>query len=247
MFDEEDLLPISALQHLIFCERRCALIYIESLWDENPFTVEGAGLHERAHDNASETRGDVRIARGVRLRSLTLGLSGIADVVEFHRTPDRGHEPSPHSGRLRVPGNPPDAPPDAIPLAGASGLWRPFPVEYKRGRQRHEEAYEVQLCAQAMCLEEMLHVHIPHGALFYGKSNRRMDVTFDDDLRARTEAAAARLHELARAGKTPPARYEKKCDKCSLINLCMPKTTGTRKKVGQYLSRALREEEGDMP
>jgi CRISPR-associated exonuclease Cas4 len=163
MYNEDDLLPISALQHLLFCERRAALIYVESLWNENRFTVEGHHLHDRAHDSETEVRGNVRIARGLMLRSLRLGLSGKADVVEFHLVSDDNS--------------------NGTKLEGIQGLWTPFPVEYKRGRLRHEREFEVQLCAQALCLEEMLNVPIPSGALYYGKTARRLEVAFDESLR----------------------------------------------------------------
>jgi CRISPR-associated exonuclease Cas4 len=226
MFEEDDLLPISALAHLLFCERRAALIHIEGLWDENLFTAEGRNLHERTHEPALESRGDVRIARGLRLRSLRLGLSGKADVVEFHRLPESEAAASGQGSGL----------PSRIPLPGVLGLWQPLPVEYKRGRLRREEGYEVQLCAQALCLEEMLGVGVPMGAVFYGQPRKRLEVPLGEELRRQTETAAARLHELIRARNTPPACYEKKCESCSLLTLCMPKTTGGRKSVDRYLA-----------
>ena len=229
MFDEDDLLPISALAHLFFCERRAALIHIEGLWDENRFTAEGRNLHERAHDSALESRGELRTARGLRLRSLRLGLSGIADVVEFHRRTEAETATGGESGGL----------PPGVALPGTPGSWHAFPVEYKRGRLRREEGYEVQLCAQALCLEEMLGVAVPLGAVFYGQPRKRLEVVFSEELRRETETAAARLHELIRDGKTPPARYEKKCESCSLLSLCMPKTTGGRKSVDRYLAGML--------
>ncbi len=229
MFDEADLLPISALQHLAFCERQCALIHLEGLWAENRLTVEGHHLHDRAHQRETESRGDLRVARGLRLRSLRLGLSGIADVVEFHRVAD---VPENHIG-------PPDHIPAGARLPGATGLWQPKPVEYKRGRPKLGPYDEVQLCAQALCLEEMLGVEVSSAALFYGQPRERLDVSLTPALREQTERLAARLHELIRAGKTPTARYEKKCDSCSLLNLCMPKTTGVRKSVDRYLAGIL--------
>jgi len=132
-----------------------------------------------------------------------------------------------------------------VALPGTRGSWQPFPVEYKRGRLRREEGYEVQLCAQALCLEEMLGVAVLLGAVFYGQPRRRLEVTFGEELRRETETAAVRLHELIRDGKTPPARYEKKCDSCSLLSLCMPKTTGGRKSVDRYLAAIL--ESGRLP
>jgi len=139
-YTEDDLIPISALQHFVFCERQCALIHIEQAWTENRLTAEGRLLHERVHDQGGESRAGVRIERGLPLRSLRLGLVGVADVVEFH------------------------------PLS--EGGWRPFPVEYKRGKPKRNACDEIQVCAQALCLEEMLGVRIPAGALFYGKTHR---------------------------------------------------------------------------
>jgi CRISPR-associated exonuclease Cas4 len=235
MFDEDDLLPISALAHLFFCQRRAALIHIEGVWEENLFTAEGRILHEAAHEPTLESRGELRIARGLRLRSLRLGLSGKADVVEFHRRAQADSPPAMEGGLL----------PTAIQLPGVDGFWQPFPVEYKRGRLRREEGYEVQLCAQALSLEEMLGVAVPVGAVFYGQPRKRLEVAFGEELRRETETAAARLHELLRARNTPPARYEKKCDSCSLLALCMPKTTGGRKSVERYLAGML--EYGGLP
>lgn len=217
VFSEDELLPISALQHLVFCERQWALIHIEQLWSENRLTAEGRILHDKAHGGEGESRGGLRIARGLRIHSLRLGLTGIADVVEFHRSPD---------GR-------------GAKLTGTDGVWMPFPVEYKRGRPKANRCDEIQLCAQALCLEEFLSTAIPAGALFYGSQRRRHEVLFDSSLRGRTEELAARLHELTDARKTPPAVYEKKCESCSLINLCLPKITTGKKSVGRYLSSTL--------
>lgn len=210
MHCEDDLLPLSALQHLLFCERQCALIHIEQVWAENRFTAEGRIMHERVDGGERQTRNEVRIERAVALRSLCLGLSGKADVVEYHRD--------------------------------EAGNWRPYPVEYKRGRPKAANWDQVQLCAQAMCLEEMLGCAVPEGALFYGTNRRRQVVRFDETLRRETEEAAKRLHELVRSGRTPPARYAKKCESCSLMNLCMPRVAGAGKSVGRYLARMLAEE-----
>jgi len=133
-------------------------------------------------------------------------------------------------------------------LPGVSGRWRPFPVEYKRGRLRHERSYEVQLCAQALCLEEMLSVSVPEGALFYGKTARRQPVTFDEELRRETEAAAARLHELFRAGVTPKAVFMKnKCRQCSLVERCIPEVSDGKARVSGYLKRATSVDESPLP
>jgi CRISPR-associated exonuclease Cas4 len=155
-------------------------------------------------------------------------------VVEFHRLAEAETAAGGESGAL----------PPGVALPGTRGLWQAFPVEYKRGRLRREEGYEVQLCAQALCLEEMLGAAVPLGAVFYGQPRKRLEVLFGGELRRETETAAVRLHELIRDGKTPPARYEKKCESCSLLSLCMPKTTGGRKSVDRYLAGMLEYDDG---
>lgn len=226
MYPEDDLLPLSALQHLLFCERQCALIHIEQVWDENRLTVEGTLLHERVHEGGGESRGGVRIARGLRIRSLRLGLTGKADVVEYHR--------------IQSTSGPADASRSAgVGLSGVEGLWRPFPVEYKRGRPKANRCDEVQLCAQAVCLEEMLSVRVPAGALFYGRTRRRTDVRFDADLRSITERAARRLHALFESRRTPGPVRGKHCKRCSLAQICLPDVAGRRRSAARYLRDAI--------
>jgi len=210
-YSEDDLLPLSGLQHLLFCERQCALIHIEQVWAENLFTAEGRIMHERVHEADMESRGDVRIEYAMPLRSLRLGLIAKADVVEFHRHTEH---------------------PDNI--------WRPFPVEYKRGKAKKGNYDKVQLCAQALCLEEMLNVEIPAGALFYGKTRRRQDVVFDSILRRETKNAAKRFHELVESEFTPKPVYSKKCDACSMNDLCMPKTVEKARSIKNYLKNSVR-------
>ena len=209
MYTEDDLLPLSGLQHLLFCERQCALIHIEQLWAENRFTAEGRVMHERVHKVDRESRGKSRVEYSMSLRSLRLGLIGKADVVEFHRNSD----PS-------------------------AKKWRPFPVEYKRGKPKKANFDRVQLCAQALCLEEMLDIGVNSGALFYGKTRHRKDVLFDDDLRSETEKTARRFHRLFEGGKTPKAIYTKRCDSCSMKGLCLPKTVNKAKSIERYLMDA---------
>lgn len=225
MYTEDELLPISGLQHLAFCERQVALIHIEGLWEENVYTAEGKILHERAHEEGSEAVGDLRIARGLRLRSLRLGLVGVADVVEFHRV---------DNSDIRA----------SIELPGVQGRWRPYIVEYKRGLPKPDRRDEVQLCAQAMCLEEMLDVEIPSSAFFYGRPRRRDVVNLDNPLREETEMVTKRLHELIDSGKTPSAVYSEKCQRCSLGDVCLPKMPRGRASVENYLRSALSENEG---
>lgn len=233
-YEEDELLPLSLLAQLAFCERRAALIYIERLWDENAFTAQGRLLHDRAHQASTEVRGDVRIARGLLLRSARLGLSGKSDVVEFHRIRGNGASLSSLAE---------DASRTGVSLPGVEGRWQAFPVEYKRGRRRHEEGYEIQLCAQALCLEEMLGGTIPAGALFYAATGRRLEVSLDASLRAETERLSARLHELVNDGRTPRACREKKCQSCSLIAVCAPRATGGRKSGVRYLDQVFMSEE----
>ena len=217
-FTEDDLLPLPALQHLLFCERQCALIHLEQIWVENPLTVEGRHLHERVDSGHGESRAGVHLARGLPLRSYRLGLSGKTDLVEFHRLADG------EAGAL---------------LSGRSGAWRPLPVEYKRGRPKTHRADEVQLCAQALCLEEMLDAAVPAGALFYGQTRRRREIRFDRSLRELTEETAARLHRLIRSGITPPPVHEPKCDRCSLLEVCMP--AAPSRSARKYLEGAVRQ------
>lgn len=215
MYSEDDLLPLSGLQHLMFCERQWGLIHIEQIWEENRLTAEGRVLHERTHQPGSENRPGIRTARGLRLHSLRLGLVGQADVVEFRRA---------ESG---------------VALPDTQGFWRPFPVEYKRGRPKKDACDEVQLCAQALCLEEMFACQIEEGSLFYGEPRRRHAVTFSTFLRTRTESLAARMHALHQAGTTPLAGYEPKCEGCSLMARCMPRLLAKPPGVARYLARAL--------
>jgi len=217
-YTESELLPLSGVQHVVFCERQAALVHVEQVWADNAFTIDGSHRHRGVHEEAPrrERRGDLLIVRGLALRSLELGLSGIADVVEFHRVASGG-----------------------VAIPGARGSWQPYPVEYKRGRRKRHRADEVQLCAQALCLEEMLDVPVVEGALFYGKEQRRMELHLDAELRELTAEAARRLRELVDQGFTPPASKEKKCDTCSLLGLCMPEAMTRRRSARRYVSAAL--------
>ncbi len=212
---EEDLLPLSGLQHFKFCRRQWALIHIENLWAENFRTTDGAILHENAHNgNFSESRGDRLITRDMRIFSRTLGVSGACDVLEFHR-----------SGT-------------GIPLKDKEGLWQPYPVEYKRGRPKETTADALQLCGQAMCLEEMLCCEIPGGALYYGELHRRTEVAFTPELRREVRELLAQMHDLYSRGRTPKVRPTKGCNACSLKELCLPRLMRGRS-VSAYLRGAM--------
>lgn len=227
---QRESIPISALQHFLFCPRQCALIHVEGLWAENRLTVEGSRLHRRAHADElgprgarrAESRPGVRVTRGLSLVCDALGIHGKADVVEFHDPPRESAQP----------GLPEPSPVSPIP----------FPIEYKRGRPKKHDADRVQLCAQALCLEEMLKLPpggVPLGAIFYGQTRRRLDVAFDDALRARTLDTIERCRAMIESGQTPRAVREEKCDRCSLVNLCLPVVTQERASAARFADREL--------
>lgn len=216
-YNEEDFLQISGLQHFKFCRRQWALIQIEQLWSENSRTVEGKILHERAHDASQrERRGERLITRDMRVFSSSLGISGACDVVEFHED-EKG-----------------------VFLPGQKGRYRPYPVEYKRGSPRADTANDLQLCAQAMCLEEMLCCAVPEGALYYGEPRRRTVVPFTPELRGQVQDNLKEMHELYKRRHTPKVKPSKACNACSLKVLCLPKLMGC-KRVADYLAAAMEE------
>lgn len=199
---EEALVPVSALQHYLFCPRQCALIHIERIWAEDGATAEGQLLHARVDGGKADRRGGVRTVRGLVLRSFAHGLAGKADAVEFH---------------------------------GAT----PFPVEYKRGKPKAHRADEVQLCAQALCLEEMFGLPVPEGALFYGETRRRSPVAFDADLRALTARIATETRAMIASGVTPPPQAMPACRRCSLQDACNPKALDHPPSVRRWLARQI--------
>lgn len=208
--EDDDLIPLSALQHYLYCPRQCALIHVERLWAENRQTAEGRLLHQRADQPLVEQRHGVRSVTAMPLLNLELGIMGVADMVEF-RVTDDGE--------------------------------RAYPVEYKRGRPKAHRADEVQLCAQALCLEAMLGKPLAEGALFYGKTRRRKVVPFDDELRRLTLQVIQATRELLAAGRTPLADYQaKRCDACSLIDLCQPRLFGRSASVENWLRQQFKEE-----
>ena len=222
VLQEEDYLPLSGIQHFAFCRRQWALIHLERQWAENLRTTEGDLLHRRAHDETqTESRGDLLIVRGLRVVSHRLRVQGVCDVVEF-RQDSAG-----------------------VPLAGYEGKWLPYPVEYKRGSPKPDEVDALQLCAQAMCLEEMLLCPIPEGSLFYGEPRRRTRVPLDDELRQRVEALISEMRSLYARGRTPRATPKKGCAACSLKDLCLPRLAKTLS-PSAYLNAHLPEKE-DAP
>lgn len=217
-YKEEDFLQISGLQHFAFCRRQWALIHLEQQWLENLLTVQGNILHEKTHNpDSREVRGDILITRGMKVHSSELGISGECDVVEFHRS-----------------GN-------GIPLPGRDGAWQPYPVEYKRGEPKANDADRLQLCAQGMCLEEMLCCEVPSGALFYGEIRRRETVVFTDALREQVREQLKKMHTLFERRYTPQVKPGKSCQACSLREVCLPKLC-RRKSVRQYLEAKVEED-----
>ncbi|HHW00791.1 MAG TPA: CRISPR-associated protein Cas4 [Clostridiaceae bacterium] len=220
--NEEDLLLLSGIQHFAFCERQWALIHIEQYWAENVRTVEGRHLHEQVDDPFfNDSRGGRLIIRGMPIVSMKLGLQGIADVVEFYRSEEKTHR--------------------AIKLDGRDGWWRAYPVEYKRGKPKKDDRDAVQLCAQAICLEEMLGTEVCKGALYYAQIRHREEIFFDSNLRMRVEELSKRMHEMFAQGKTPRATSGKHCSLCSLIEQCQPRLTYKSRSVKNYLGTALEE------
>lgn len=225
MIADDELIMLSALQHYLYCPRQCALIHVDGAWSENYLTASGRQLHERVDRIGGETRRDVHLATALRLISTRLGMMGVADMVEFHLAS------SEFEGGVRV----------ATPLVGRSGCWKPFPVEYKRGRPKPHRADEVQLCAQALCLEEMLGVSISEGALFYGETRKRTSVVFDRDLRALTEETVVAVRKLLTDGTLPSSVMSKGCWACSLYETCQPKTASAHPSAEGWIRRQLGE------
>jgi len=201
---EDALVPISALQHYLFCPRQCALIHVERIWQEDGATAEGRILHERVDGGRPDRKRGIRTVRGIILRSLAHGLSGKADAVEFHGE-------------------------------GAA----PYPVEYKRGRPKAHRADEVQLCAQALCLEEMFSQPVPEGALFYAQTRKRVVVAIDPELRALTLRIASEVRAMIADNFTPPPRAVPACKRCSIADQCRPKRLERPPAVQHWLSRQL--------
>lgn len=218
MYADDEFLALSGIQHFAFCRRQWALIHIEQAWAENVLTVEGDLLHRRAHDDElRERRGNTLVVRGLAVHSRVLGLSGVCDVVEFH------------------------ADNNGVPLAGETGLWIPLPIEYKRGRSKAVDADRLQLCAQAMCLEEMLGCDVSVGCLYYGETKSRERVDLDEGMRATALSMLEEMHRLYARRHTPTVKPFSACRSCSLLEVCIPRAMGCGSVV-DYVSRNLSEE-----
>lgn len=199
MYDEDEFLQLSGIQHFAFCRRQWALVHVELQWLENVRTVEGKLLHEKAHDAAiKEKRGDLIISRAMPICSRKLGISGECDIVEFHRAKQ------------------------GIVLQGHEGSWNVVPVEYKRGSPKESHVDILQLAAQAMCLEEMLCCQIPTGYLYYGETRHRQSVAMSEEIRTEVKAMLEEMHMYFARKYTPKVKWKKSCNACSLKDICLP-------------------------
>ena len=218
-YSEEDYLFISGIQHFKFCRRQWALIHVEQQWEENVHTVIGELMHKKAHDPyLTEKRKDTIIVRALPVVSKEMGITGECDVVEFRRCED------------------------GVRLHGHRGLYSIYPVEYKKGKPKTDEKDQLQLAAQAMCLEEMFSTKIKEGALFYGETKRREVIHITDELRIEVRDMFQEMHHYFSRHYTPKVKTSKSCSSCSLKEICLPKLSKTVS-VGTYMKRMLQEED----
>lgn len=204
---ELDPVMLSALEHYAYCPRQCALIHVEQTYDENIYTMRGRAVHENVDVDSTRYDGGMKVERALPLWSRRLGLTGKADVVEFH-------------GDV------------------------PYPVDYKSGKKGKRAPEAVQLCGQALCLEEMLGKAVPKGALFFHGSRERVEVVFTEELRHKVEATAVLVREMLGRSETPPPINDARCDNCSLNEACMPGVVADRKKVRRALDELYTLDEG---
>ena len=221
MYDDDQMLMLSGIQHYRFCPRQWALIHIEQLWDDNRLTMEGILMHKHVDDPFYRQKcGEYIALRAVNVASHELGLYGVTDVVELHPSDDAANS-------IKHPKYP--------------GLWQPYPVEYKHGKPKRNEIDEVQLAAQVMCLEEQYGIRIPYGAFFYGEIRHRVEVEITDELRQIVRECSNEMHRIFCAGQLPPILQGKNCFKCSLKDKCLPQIADCTR-VSYYLNKYLYEE-----
>ena len=221
MYDDEQMLMLSGIQHFVYCPRQWALIHIEQIWDENRFTAEGQILHKQADDPLyRQKNGECVTLRSVSIASKELGLYGFSDVVELR---------------------PSDCTTDCIQHPSYPGYWKPYPIEYKRGHSKPDERDEVQLAAQVICLEEMHDIKIDHAYLFYWEVRRREDIAINENLRQLTKQYADEMHRIFETGIVPKAEKSRKCHNCSLFDICLPDTK-VKLLAKNYLKKNLYEE-----
>ena len=218
MYNEEEFLQLSGIQHFAFCRRQWALAYIELQWQENVRTVEGKLLHENAHDTAiKEKRGDLIVVRAMPVHSREIGISGECDVVEFHRSEN------------------------GIPISGREGKYTVIPVEYKRGKPKSSDIDALQVAAQALCLEEMLCCSIPYGYIYYGEIRHREKIEFTEELRCKVKDMFAEMHKYYGQRYTPKVKWSKSCNACSLKDICLP-VLNKDVSVKKYIDGRMKEE-----
>jgi len=217
LYNEDEFLQLSGIQHFAFCRRQWALIHIEMQWKENLRTVEGQILHENAHNpEMNEKRGNVIVVRAMPVHSRKMGVSGECDVVEFHKSDKGAH------------------------INGREGVYMPVPVEYKRGEPKSDNIDILQLAAQALCLEEMFCTDINYGYIYYGETRHRLKVDFDDEIRNEVVKLFEEMHLYYRRGYTPKVKISKKCNACSLKDLCVP-VLNKNKSVAEYIDKFISE------
>ena len=216
MYLEEDYISLSGIQHFAYCRKQWGLIHIEQLWAENVHTTEGHIFHRKAHSQLMEKRGELLIARGLKVSSPQLGVVGVCDVVEFHQSTD------------------------GIFLNNYDGTWIPCPVEYKKGNSSNHECNILQLQAQAICLEEMLLCEIPRGYIYYGKTKEKRVVDFTKDLSFKTKKLIDEMHSYHQRNQIPSAKYTAKCNECSLNIFCQPNIE-QQEDVEKYINRMIYE------
>lgn len=215
-YSQDEFLPLSGIQHFCFCRRQWALIHVENQWVENVLTVEGKLMHDRVDDPYfTEVRGDIIIARSMPVASHWLGLQGVCDVVEFYRSPD------------------------GVAIHGRQGKYLAAPVEYKRGKEKQDTSDISQLCAQVICLEEMLSISIQSGYLYYGKTRRRVEVEMTHELRSHVKKMSDEMHTYYRRGHTPQVKPTKACQACSLKDICLPNLQKNSTSAAQYIKRMI--------
>ena len=217
-YKEDDYLQLSGIQHFAFCRRQWALIHIENQWNENLRTVQGRILHNNVHDSKSfEKRGSLLISRGMPICSRELGITGTCDVVEFKESKD------------------------GVKLYNRNGSWLPVPVEYKKGIPKNNDSDKLQLCCQAMCIEEMLLCPtIECAYLYYGEPAKRELVYLDSSLRVKCKKMIDEMHLLFNRKYTPIVKPSKSCNACSLKDICLPKILKT-KNASEYIKLRLGE------
>ena len=215
-YSQDDYLMISGIQHFKFCRRQWALIHVEQQWAENEHTVIGELMHKKAHDPyLTEKRKDILVVRALPVSSRSMGVSGECDIVEFHKCED------------------------GVKLYGHRGTYSLYPIEYKKGKPKASNEDELQLMAQAMCLEEMFSTKITEGAIFYGETRRRKPIVFTDELRDEVKKIFGEMHDYYDRNYTPKVKTSKRCVSCSLKDICMPKMARDYTSVDAYLNKNL--------